>query len=53
MKEITLNGTFYEMGKQYGEGCKKNIKSFAKSVNILHGQLAKPLGSDHPQRRWF
>ncbi len=46
MKEVTLKGTFYEMGKQFGEACKKNIKTFAK-MTYLMASLAKSLGLNH------
>jgi predicted choloylglycine hydrolase len=44
MKEITLQGSFYEMGRQFGKARSKEIKTFAK-MSYLMASLAKKPGS--------
>jgi len=44
MKKLTLKGSFYEMGQQYGIQCKKDIKSFAK-MSYIGASLSKKPGS--------
>ncbi|NQT73758.1 MAG: hypothetical protein HQ553_13480, partial [Chloroflexi bacterium] len=53
MKEITLRGTFYEMGKQYGEACKKNIKSFAKMTYLMASLAKKPGSQPFNPNLWY
>ena len=35
MKEISLKGSFYEMGIKYGKECKKEIKSFCFMARMM------------------
>lgn len=44
MKEIELQGSFYEMGQQYGRQCRKEIKSFVK-MSYIGATLSKKPGS--------
>ena len=44
MKELTLKGSFYEMGLAYGKECEKEIKTFAK-MSYLMASLSKKPGS--------
>lgn len=42
MKELSLTGNYYEMGKQYGQGCRKEIKLFVKTVYFMVSISKKP-----------
>ena len=53
MKEITLKGTFYEMGKQYGEACKKYTKSFAKMTYLMTSLAKKPGSQPFNPNLWY
>jgi predicted choloylglycine hydrolase len=44
MKELTLQGSFYEMGRQFGKESKKEIRTFSK-MSYLMASLAKMPGS--------
>ncbi len=34
MREFVLRGSYYEMGRQYGRGCRRNIKLFTKVIQV-------------------
>lgn len=42
MKELTLSGSFYDMGKQYGAACSKEIKLFIKAIYFMVSISKKP-----------
>ncbi len=42
MEEITLRGTSYDMGVQYGAACKKEIKTFANMAYLIASLAKKP-----------
>jgi hypothetical protein len=52
MKELELRGSFFEMGRQYGKGCRKEIWLFSKSVQLMVALSERP-GADlfDPQYR--
>lgn len=35
MREFVLKGSYYEMGRQYGQYCRKDIKLFTKAIQNL------------------
>ena len=52
MKELTLQGSFYEMGLAYGEQCKKEIKTFAKMSYIMASLSKKPGSQPFNPNMW-
>jgi isopenicillin-N N-acyltransferase-like protein len=52
MKELELRGSFFEMGRQYGKGCRKEIWLFSKAVQLMVALSERP-GADlfDPQYR--
>jgi len=52
MKTIRLQGSFYEMGQQYGKECKKEIKSFAKMSYIMASLGKKPGSQPFNPNMW-
>lgn len=52
MKNINLQGSFFEMGQQYGKECKKEIKSFAKMSYILASLGKKPGSQPFNPNMW-
>lgn len=52
MKKLTLNGSFYEMGEQYGKACKKEIKSFTKMSYIMVSLGKKPGSQPFNPNMW-
>lgn len=52
MKELVLAGTHFEMGRQYGRSCRKQIWFFSKAVQIMVSLSQRP-GADlfSPQYR--
>ncbi|MFC1904364.1 C45 family autoproteolytic acyltransferase/hydrolase [Chloroflexota bacterium] len=53
MKEIILKGSFYEMGKQFGEASKKNIKTFAKMAYLMASLAKKPGSQPFNPNLWY
>ena len=47
MREFVLKGSYYEMGRQYGQYCRKDIKLFTKAVQIMVAL------SEHPGADFF
>jgi predicted choloylglycine hydrolase len=47
MREFVLTGSYYEMGKQYGQYCRKDIKLFTKAIQIMTAL------SEHPGADFF
>ena len=47
MREFVLKGSYYEMGRQYGQYCRKDIKLFTKAVQIMAAL------SEHPGADFF
>ncbi len=45
MKEFELRGSFYEMGRQYGRSCRKQIWFFSKAVQLMVALAERP-GAD-------
>jgi predicted choloylglycine hydrolase len=45
MKEFILKGSYYEMGRQYGQYCRKEIKLFTKAIQIM-AALSEHRGAD-------
>jgi predicted choloylglycine hydrolase len=45
MREFVLRGSYYEMGRQYGEYCRRNIKLFTKLVQVMVALAERP-GAD-------
>ena len=41
MREFVLTGSYYEMGRQYGHYCRKEIKLFTKAIQIMWENLSK------------
>jgi hypothetical protein len=52
MKTITLQGSFFEMGKQYGQTCKKEIRSFAKMAYVMASLSKKPGSQPFNPNMW-
>lgn len=52
MKELTLRGSFYNMGRQYGKACKKEIRSFAKMAYIMASLSKKPGSQPFNPNMW-
>ena len=52
MKHLTLQGSFYDMGQQYGKECKKEIKSFAKMSYIMASLGKKPGSQPFNPNMW-
>ena len=52
MKELELRGSFFEMGRQYGRGCRREIWLFSKAVQLMVALSERP-GADFfdPQYR--
>lgn len=52
MKELELSGSFFEMGRQYGRGCRREIWLFSKAVQLMVALSERP-GADFfdPQYR--
>ena len=52
MKELELSGSFFEMGRQYGQGCRREIWFFSKAVQLMVALSERP-GADFfdPQYR--
>lgn len=42
MKELNLRGNFFDMGRQYGAGCAKEIKLFIKTIYFMVSISKKP-----------
>jgi predicted choloylglycine hydrolase len=42
MREFVLRGSYYEMGRQYGEGCRGNIKLFTKVIQVMVALAERP-----------
>jgi|GEM_PF-2764904 len=53
MREINLSGSFYEMGVQYGNECKKEIKSFSKGAYIMASLAKKPGAQPFNPNLWY
>lgn len=53
MKEITLKGSFCEMGVQYGKACKSKIKSFSKMAYIMASLSKKPGSQPFNPNLWY
>ncbi|MFC2069257.1 C45 family autoproteolytic acyltransferase/hydrolase [Chloroflexota bacterium] len=53
MREITLKGTFYEIGKQFGQACKKNIKTFTKMAYLMASLAKKPGSQPFNPNLWY
>ena len=53
MREIVLNGNFREIGRQYGQACRRQIKVFTKVAQMMAGLAERP-GADlfTPQYRY-
>jgi predicted choloylglycine hydrolase len=47
MREFALKGSYYEMGRQYGQYCRKDIKLFTKMVQVMAAL------SEHPGASFF
>jgi len=47
MREFVLKGSYYEMGRQYGQYCRKDIKLFTKAIQIMTAL------SEHPGADFF
>ena len=47
MREFVLTGSYYEMGRQYGHYCRKEIKLFTKTIQIMTAL------SEHPDADFF
>jgi len=47
MREFVLKGSYYEMGRQYGQYCRKDIKLFTKMVQVMAAL------SEHPGASFF
>jgi isopenicillin-N N-acyltransferase-like protein len=45
MKEFELSGSYYEMGKQYGRACRKEIWFFSKAMQLMVALGERP-GAD-------
>jgi hypothetical protein len=52
MKHLTLQGSFFEMGEQYGKQCKKEIKSFVKMSYIMASLSKKPGSQPFNPNMW-
>ena len=52
MKEVILQGSFYEMGLQYGKQCKKEIKTFAKMSYLMASLTQKPGSQPFNPNMW-
>lgn len=52
MKEITLKGSFYEMGVQYGKECKKEIKKFTFLTRMM-AAVSEGEGRDFFRPKWY
>ena len=44
MKEFVLRGSYYEMGRQYGKGCRRSIKLFTKVIQVMVALAERPGG---------
>jgi predicted choloylglycine hydrolase len=42
MKEFVLHGNYYEMGRQYGQHCRRNTKLFTKVVQVMVALAERP-----------
>lgn len=42
MKEIVLSGSYREIGRQYGQACKRQIKLFTKIVQVMRALAERP-----------
>ena len=47
MREFVLTGSYYEIGRQYGHYCRKEIKLFTKTIQIMTAL------SEHPDADFF
>jgi hypothetical protein len=45
MREFVLKGSYYEMGRQYGQYCRKDIKLFTKMIQVM-AALSEYPGAD-------
>ena len=52
MKEVTLKGSFYEMGRQYGSSFKKEIKSFCFMARMM-AAIGEGEGRDFFRPKWY
>ncbi len=52
MKKLILQGSFYEIGKQYGKQCKKEIRSFTKMSYIISSLSKKPGSQPFNPNMW-
>ena len=53
MKELTLQGSFYDMGFQFGKACKKEIKTFAKMSYLMASLSKKPGSQTFNPNKWY
>jgi len=53
MKELTLQGSFYDMGCQFGKTCKKEIKTFAKMSYLMASLAKKPGSQTFNPNKWY
>lgn len=53
MKEVQLQGSFYEMGIQYGKECKSKIRKFAKGAYIMASLSKKPGSQPFNPNLWY
>ena len=53
MKELTLRGSFHEMGVQYGRACAKEIKTFAKMAYVMASLAHKPGSQPFNPNMWY
>lgn len=53
MKEVVLQGSFHEMGVQYGKACAKEIKSFAKMAYVMASLSKKPGSQPFNPNMWY
>jgi predicted choloylglycine hydrolase len=52
MKKITLSGSFYEIGQQYGQHFKKDIKKFCFMLRLM-ATIAEVEGRDFFRPKWY
>jgi hypothetical protein len=48
-----VRGTFYDMGVQYGEACKKEIKTFANMAYFMMSLANKPGSQPFNPNIWY
>ena len=53
MKELSLHGSFHDMGLQFGKACKKELKTFAKMSYLMASLTKKPGSQPFNPNKWY